>query len=237
MKSNYFEINASYPTEQSTVATQYPTAEMTYLSDDAANYSRATHTDMPTNFASNAISDYSASFGTMLDNGTVLVSSGQFDVTWSAGSTAEPLVLTGSSGDDTLIGTADDFTIDRTTSSSGSDTLTGSSGDDKLIGGKGDDKLIGGKGDDQMYGGAGSDTFVFKPGFGSDRISDFDMDADRLDFSSMIDANGVYMLTATKQSDQGLELAFSDGSSLMLDSVSATTIGDPNMMFLDDLTF
>ena len=40
--------------------------------------------------------------------------------------------------------------------------------------GGGDDVLEGGGGADTMAGGGGSDRFVFAPGFGADRIEDFD---------------------------------------------------------------
>jgi len=42
-----------------------------------------------------------------------------------------------------------------------------------LRGGPGDDRLIGGVGKDKMSGGPGNDTFVFRPGFGHDVITDF----------------------------------------------------------------
>ena len=58
----------------------------------------------------------------------------------------------------------------------GADTLEGGEGDDILDGGKSSDVLNGGEGDDTMTGGADSDFFVFAPGFGNDRIEDFDAD-------------------------------------------------------------
>jgi Ca2+-binding RTX toxin-like protein len=57
--------------------------------------------------------------------------------------------------------------------------ITGGSGDDRLDGRDGDDHLVGGAGNDRMYGGSGDDTFVFGPGFGNDRIYDFDADPRR----------------------------------------------------------
>lgn len=47
------------------------------------------------------------------------------------------------------------------------------SGNDTLTGGKGDDRLVGGGGDDILTGGQGRDSFVFGPGSGDDRVTDF----------------------------------------------------------------
>lgn len=69
--------------------------------------------------------------------------------------------VVGGSGDDILIG------------DSMSNILSGRNGADTLSGGKGSDILIGGSGNDSLTGGAGNDTFVFAPGFGNDRITDF----------------------------------------------------------------
>jgi Ca2+-binding RTX toxin-like protein len=72
---------------------------------------------------------------------------------------------------------------DRIYGRAGHDKLDGDGGDDKIYGGDGKDHLDGGQGadlleggadNDDMTGGAGTDTFVFAPGFGNDRIRDFD---------------------------------------------------------------
>jgi Ca2+-binding RTX toxin-like protein len=60
----------------------------------------------------------------------------------------------------------------------GNDMLTGSRGADRILGGGGADTITGGAGDDTLTGGAGADRFVFAPGFGADRITDFDADPD-----------------------------------------------------------
>jgi len=53
------------------------------------------------------------------------------------------------------------------------DVLTANRRGSILRGGPGDDRLIGGVGKDKMSGGPGNDTFVFRPGFGHDVITDF----------------------------------------------------------------
>ncbi|MFZ2366927.1 MAG: peroxidase family protein [Azonexus sp.] len=72
----------------------------------------------------------------------------------------------------------------------GDDTLIGGAGNDVLVGNAGNDVLDGGEGNDSLVGGAGADTFLFSaPGFGIDRVVDFDADPlggqDLLDLSSL----------------------------------------------------
>ncbi|MDN5000397.1 Calx-beta domain-containing protein [Bradyrhizobium sp. GCM10027634] len=66
--------------------------------------------------------------------------------------------VTGGSGNDTLIG------------SNASNVLNGGAGADTIRGGNGNDTLIGGSGNDILSGSGGDDVFVFRPGFGHDRI-------------------------------------------------------------------
>lgn len=70
-------------------------------------------------------------------------------------------LLGGGRGADTLIG------------GNGDDGLYGDAGNDRLEGGSGFDILNGGTGNDALYGGTGEDGFVFRGGFGDDRIFDF----------------------------------------------------------------
>ncbi len=78
--------------------------------------------------------------------------------------------LQGDKGNDTLLGNAG---ADRLDGGDGNDTLFGGSGNDTLLGGKGVDRLEGGNGNDILTGGEDSDTFVFRPGFGIDTVTDF----------------------------------------------------------------
>lgn len=88
-------------------------------------------------------------------------------------------VLNGGSGDDVLGGGSGDDTLNG---GSGSDALAGGSGDDALYGGSGDDTLVGGSGDDILTGGSGDDLFTFD---GEDRITDFELGADRIDLRGL----------------------------------------------------
>jgi trimeric autotransporter adhesin len=68
----------------------------------------------------------------------------------------QPLQLTGTSGNDTLIG---DETGNPIQGLEGDDTLLGMGGDDSMSGQEGNDTLDGGTGSDEMYGGLGNDVY------------------------------------------------------------------------------
>jgi|EndMetStandDraft_5_1072996.scaffolds.fasta_scaffold05592_1 Ca2+-binding RTX toxin-like protein len=113
-------------------------------------------------------------------------------------------ILDGGNDTDVLNGGADDDTLnggnglDALDGGTGNDTLNGGNDNDSLLGGEGNDTLHGGNGVDQLEGGAGDDvqtggtgmdTFVFKPGFGHDTITDFrvtGVDHDLMEFDSSI---------------------------------------------------
>lgn len=77
----------------------------------------------------------------------------------------------------------------------GRDTLIGGDDADQLMGGSGNDLLTGGSGDDWLFGGWGADTFYFFYNHtGSDRIADFNIDIDTIQFdTSSINFNGLRM--------------------------------------------
>lgn len=78
-------------------------------------------------------------------------------------------------------------------------------------GAAGDDTLIGGKGDDTLTGNAGADSFVFKPGQGNDRITDFSDGEDTIDLSAYTGIDGLGDLTITQ-----------DGSDAKIDTDQGT---------------
>jgi hypothetical protein len=99
--------------------------------------------------------------------------------------------LDGGGGNDTQIGGAGNDLLnggagnDLQDGGAGRDLLAGGGGRDTLIGGGGNDTLDGGKGNDILTGGKGADTFVFKKGYGLDRITDFSVGhKDRVELSS-----------------------------------------------------
>jgi Ca2+-binding RTX toxin-like protein len=64
--------------------------------------------------------------------------------------------------------------FDRIAGRGGDDSLFGGSGNDRLDGNTGRDLLDGGAGDDVLSGGQGADSFVFRKGYGQDRITDME---------------------------------------------------------------
>ena len=91
-------------------------------------------------------------------------------------------------GNDTVEGT---FSANHFDGRAGDDLLRGRNGNDTLVGGDGNDTLRGGGHHDRLEGGAGNDlltgnwgqdTFAFGIGTGHDIVTDFNPNADRLDF-------------------------------------------------------
>lgn len=86
-------------------------------------------------------------------------------------------VIEGGDGHDTIEGGDNRDTL---SGDAGRDSLSGGQGQDKLDGGGGRDRLEGGAGNDRLTGGLGADDFVFAPGDGTDRITDFETGADQI---------------------------------------------------------
>ncbi|MEM7547762.1 MAG: matrixin family metalloprotease [Pseudomonadota bacterium] len=66
----------------------------------------------------------------------------------------------------------------------GRDTLMGAGGSDTMIGGGGKDRLNGQFGDDVLTGGNGADVFAFTRFGGQDRVTDFRVGVDLMDYST-----------------------------------------------------
>lgn len=102
----------------------------------------------------------------------------------------------------------------------GDDTITAYKGTHlTLSGGAGNDSLWGGANSDTLIGGAGDDIFVYKPGEGTDHITDFSGG----DMLKILKTNGREGGTFTKATFSGgnLTLAISDGGTVILDNVKA----------------
>ena len=121
------------------------------------------------------------------------------DILWGADGNDQ---LYGGIGNDYLDGGAGDDYLDGGNGNdtlwgmNGNDYLDGGIGDDYLDGGDGNDQLYGGSGIDQLYGGSGSDTFIFRsetdsPFGAADRILDFEVGTDKLDFSLFAAVEGT----------------------------------------------
>ena len=91
-------------------------------------------------------------------------------------------------GNDVVVGSDSG---DSLNGNGGEDLLIGGAGNDHIDGGHGSDVVIGGAGDDRLTGGGGndqeSDTFVWHANeTGSDRVTDFNADVDKLDLSDLL---------------------------------------------------
>ncbi len=116
----------------------------------------------------------------------------------------------------------------------GADLLFGTRFADDLRGDADKDRLEGGAGNDVLSGGAGSDTFVFKQGFGNDRITDFTAtrrDADIIDFQKNVFANYAAVTAAAKQSGADVVITASDGSSLILSKMTLAQLAADDFRF------
>ncbi len=98
-------------------------------------------------------------------------------------------VITGSTGDDSLLG------------SQVQDQIWGGAGNDRIEGGAGDDILIAGSGRDTLIGGAGDDRFIAGEQGSYIEISDFELRRDHIDLLAWERLYSVSQLTIETRSD------------------------------------
>ncbi len=157
--------------------------------------------------------------------------------------------LVGGQGNDSLMGGAG---RDRLYGGDGNDTLRGNTGHDLLMGcngndvldgGDGNDTLNGGAGQDTMLGGAGRDRFVFATNAAEgDRILDFNVNEDQLDFRQLFQsvtggcANPVKDYISLRQIglDTAVNVAAPNTSQFnqvaLLENVDASKLTDQNFL-------
>ncbi|MCY3670794.1 MAG: hypothetical protein OXH14_06890 [Alphaproteobacteria bacterium] len=120
------------------------------------------------------------------------------------------------------------------------ETLFGGTGDDWIVGGEGSDRIVGGAGDDVLTGGdlmsddADPDTFVFAPGEGHDRITDFTCGEDIIDLSAF-DGIGAFSDLTARQDGEDVVIDFSGngGGSITLENVSLAELDEDDFVFHD----
>lgn len=120
------------------------------------------------------------------------------------------------------------FYADALGGDEGANELRGEGGGDWLFGRGGNDDLNGGSGDDDLWGGAGNDDFIFNNNWGDDKIWDFDVDHDRLDFSGVSGLNIQDQLDQADTAD-GLVIAF-DGDTVTLAGISSGELDNDNFL-------
>ena len=94
--------------------------------------------------------------------------------------------------------------------------------------------MVGGAGIDSLTGGGGTDTFVLRPGFNSDVITDFGAAAgashDVIEISSGLAANFAALnITA---SGQNVVITFDTGDTLTLQRVAVTAVTADDFVFV-----
>ncbi|KIO34833.1 beta strand repeat-containing protein, partial [Shewanella sp. cp20] len=156
-------------------------------------------------------------------------------------------ILAGNQGNDILFGQGGN---DELHGGSGDDMLLGGHGSDMLIGGAGEDILIGGLGDDTLTGGTGkadseADTFVWQQGdTGTDHITDFDINQDKLDLSDLLQGeNGGnledYLHFTVDNGSTTIEIdANNDGhvdQTIVLDGVDLSHLGTTDGQIINGL--
>ncbi len=108
---------------------------------------------------------------------------------------------------------------DRIMGGTRGDYLMGGSGNDLLEGRGGADILHGGSGRDVLKGGAGADVFIFAPGDGTDRITDFKA---RTDVIAIEAANRKSDLTFTVEGDD-VRITY-QSMSILVEDITLTAI-------------
>lgn len=101
----------------------------------------------------------------------------------------------------------------------GKSALDGAAGHDVLIGGNGADILVGGNAD-VLTGGNGPDTFLFRPNFGANTITDFDIVKDTLQFDRSTFSNAADLLNHTTNTAVGAVINDGHGDTVMLAGIT-----------------
>jgi serralysin len=112
----------------------------------------------------------------------------------------------------------------------GKSILDGSAGHDVLLGGNAADVLIGGNGD-TLTGGNGPDQFVFRPNFGTNTVTDFDVTTDHLQFDKSVFGSSV-VTSHTTDTSQGALISDGHGDSVLLLGVTESQLQAHSGAFL-----
>jgi Ca2+-binding RTX toxin-like protein len=134
-------------------------------------------------------------------------------ISWTLGANLEYLNLSGSAA---ISGTGNSL----------NNVIRGNAADNSLSGLAGNDSLEGRAGNDSLAGGAGTDSFVFRPGSGTDTVTDWQDGIDHLDFFGF----GGSTPTIT-QVGANTEIHFATGETVILAGVQASTIGASDLIF------
>lgn len=130
---------------------------------------------------------------------------------------------------------ADGTVWGRSQIESATSVITGTTGNDTLMGTAGSDTLDGGIGNDILNGGVGSDTFVFGTGFGKDTINDFAAGAgsvDVIEFQQGVFGNLSAVLGASTQVGADVVITVDANNSLTLKEVALSNLHADDFRFV-----
>jgi Ca2+-binding RTX toxin-like protein len=131
-------------------------------------------------------------------------------------------VIESGSGNDVIEGNSG---RDRILAGSGNDQIRGGSDNDRIDAGSGDDLIIGGGDDDRLTGGGGADEFRFGAGDGSDVITDFADDVDRIRISGF-GRDREAVLDRARQAGDDVVFDLGDGDRLRVEDISLGALLD-----------
>lgn len=177
-----------------------------------------------------------------LDSGDVLNGGTGHDTLWSG---AGNDFIDGGAGDDVIDGGAGVDTITYASAGAGveidlrivEEQLTRGGGVDTLIsiedviGSNYDDVLTGGAGSNALTGGAGTDRFVFYPGGGADRVTDFGANGlqELLDLTGYAGTGVTWSIT---QVSANTVVSFTNGDSITLNSFDQTHLSSGDFLLM-----
>jgi len=124
---------------------------------------------------------------------------------------------------------------DKVLGNKGNDKLFGDAGKDILKGGQNKDVLDGGTDKDVLTGGGGADRFVFKDGYGRDKITDFAAknNLEDIDLRAVTAIKGIMDLKNNHMSQVGSNVVIDDnaGTEIVLIGVDLTDLHKADFIF------
>ncbi len=118
------------------------------------------------------------------------------------------------------------------TGGNGKQVLDGSAGHDVLIGSNSPDVLVGGA-MDTLTGGSGPDTFLFRPHFGANTITDFDFHNDAIQLDTSIFSSVADLLSHATDTANGAVINDAHGDTITLTNVTFAQLqAHPNDFYL-----
>ncbi len=109
-------------------------------------------------------------------------------------------------------------------------SIAGSTGNEIIIGNALNNILHGGGGNDTLTGGGGADVFVFKPGDGTDTITDFAAGSDRIDLRAFGTVKGLANL-GLSQSGADTVVTISSSEKIILKNVTMAALKAQDFIF------